>query len=83
MFELVFKLGATNHDIELRYEYGLNMKSSRSAFPLFLSVFVAYWLDQLSLLIFVQVFTATLLILFAHRCSTTSQLILIYRFSQA
>ena len=48
-----------------------------SAVPLFLSVFIGCWLEQLSLLIFIQVFTATLLILFAHTCSTTSQLILL------
>ena len=47
-----------------------------SAVPLFLSVFMGYWLQQLSLLILVQVFTATLLILFAHTFSSTSQLIL-------
>ena len=63
MFYLVFKLGATYGDIE-GICYPLNMRSS--AFPVFLSVFVDYWLDQLSLLIFMQVFTATLITLFAH-----------------
>ena len=70
MFYLVFKLGATYDDIE-GICYTLNMK--RSAFPLLLSVFVDYWLDQVSLLIFMQVFTATLITLLAR---TTSKLIL-------
>ena len=57
--------------VALKVCYPLNTKSS--AFPLFLSVFVDYWLDQVSLLIFMQVFTATLITLFAH---TTPKLIL-------
>ena len=71
VFNLIFELlGATFGDIE-----GMNMVWIWKAL---LSLFVDYWLnhDQLSLFIFVQVFTAALLILFAHTRSTTSELIL-------
>ena len=57
--------------VTLKVCYPLNMENS--AFSLFLSVFVDFWLDQVSLLIFMQVFTATLITLFAH---TKSKLVL-------
>ena len=59
MFDFVFKfIGATYGNIE-GIHYLLNMKSSD--FPLFLSVFVDYWLDRLLLIFFMEVSTATLL----------------------
>ena len=69
MFYLIFKLGATFSEIK-RYEYGLKLYE-KLCFPVFLSVFVDYWLDQLSLLFFMQVSTGTLIILFVF---TTSKL---------
>ena len=46
MFDLVFELGATNR-VTLKVCNPLNMKSS--VLPLFLSVFVNYWLDPAEL----------------------------------
>ena len=57
--------------VMLKVCYPLNMTSSD--FPLLLSAFVDYWLDQV--LIFMQEFTATLITLLAHTTSIKANFI--------